>query len=479
MAELDARELRVTLPVSGPLVDLAGAGGSNDRGLTVTNISRTGMFVATSTGEKLPPGESVQFALKLDQDQPELRGVAKVKWVRGRELGPHLPQGAGVKFLEFQGDGEFRYLEFLEARLRQLTVSELMDRHFVALEPAMTTREAVARLVAADRDAAVIVDRGGAPLGVITRREFAAIMLTPGALEQSVFGRLLPMPLVFSPKDSPARAFEWVRRGAARFFPVVEAGRVIGVISTREIARFLTESMELAANRSGRMHDHSLAVIAHDLRTPISVVQAANALLVSGAVNVEEYVAAGLPAAIAQSCDTLGQLVGDILDLGRLKAGAMRFNIKPVDIGSLAQQLTPGLKAAAGARGVDFRVEIRRELPLVRGDEVRLQQIINNLVNNAIKFSPPGGRVSLRIGLEGSEISLAVIDQGPGIAAADQAKLFRDYSQLGTKPCRDEQGCGLGLAIVRRLVGAHGGSIRLVSKVGSGSQFIVYLPVAN
>src|SRR5580693_3001033 len=171
------------------------------------------------------------------------------------------------------------------------------------------------------------------------------------------------------------------------------------------------------------------------------------------------------PAAVARGLETIernaraqAQLIAELLDVSRIITGKLRIESRPVELSQVIDAALDGVKPAAEAKGITLRVELDPLVPVVMGDATRLQQVAWNLLSNAMKFTPRGGRVEVRLTAEGGEVQLEVADTGIGIAPDFLPYVFDRFRQADSSTTRAHSGLGLGLAIVRHLVELHGGT---------------------
>jgi signal transduction histidine kinase len=169
-------------------------------------------------------------------------------------------------------------------------------------------------------------------------------------------------------------------------------------------------------------------------------------------------------------------LINDVLDLSKIEAGQLALELSDYSLEDIAQTARSTLEPLAADKKLAFRVEVAAKLPPGHGDGRRLTQVVINLVGNAIKFTD-AGEVVITAGEADGAFRLSVRDTGPGISAADQAKLFQEFQQADNAITRNKGGTGLGLAISKRIVEMHGGKIWLESQVGQGSTFSFTVPV--
>ena len=227
-----------------------------------------------------------------------------------------------------------------------------------------------------------------------------------------------------------------------------------------------------------RAKSEFVSVASHELRTPMTSVKTSLSLLLAGAAGPRDASARELLEIAVRNADRMIRLINDLLDLSRLEAGRMEFQLEPVP---LADGVAAGLETVAAfaqEQGVTVATEPPAEPQVVLGVRDRLVQVIVNLVSNAIKFSPRGGRVTVRWWSENGFAVTEVADQGPGIPADQLQAVFEPFRQLDSSTTREHGGAGLGLAISQGIVDALGGKLWAESVLGAGSRFFVRLPLA-
>ena len=168
-------------------------------------------------------------------------------------------------------------------------------------------------------------------------------------------------------------------------------------------------------------------------------------------------------------------LINAVLDLSKIEAGQFTLDLGDYSLQNVAQTVYNAVEPLALDKKLAFKAEVQPDLPPGRGDERRLTQVLLNLVGNAIKFTD-AGEVVIKAGAGNGSFELSVRDTGPGISAADQAKLFQEFQQAENPMTRKKEGTGLGLAISKRIIEMHGGHIWIESQLGQGSTFFVTLP---
>jgi signal transduction histidine kinase/CheY-like chemotaxis protein len=248
----------------------------------------------------------------------------------------------------------------------------------------------------------------------------------------------------------------------------------------REHERLLAseQAARLQAEEASRFRDEFMATLSHELRTPLTSILGWSRLLRAQQFT-EEQVANALEV-IERNAQAQVLLVDDLLDVSRVIMGKLRLTLRPVDLASVVTAATDTLRPTAEAKGVSLQAHLDPQAGQVSGDQDRLQQVVWNLVSNAVKFTPKGGRVEVRVEGTGSSVEIAVNDTGQGISPEFMPYLFDRFRQADKSSGRRHAGLGLGLAIVRQLVELHGGSIRAESAgVGQGATFTVSLPILS
>jgi two-component system sensor histidine kinase BaeS len=245
----------------------------------------------------------------------------------------------------------------------------------------------------------------------------------------------------------------------------VPGGGEIGHLTERfsEMTVKLREAEELERN--------FLMSVSHELRTPLTAIRGHVAALREGVVTDPELVEVSL-AIVADESERLGRLVNDVLDLAKLDAHRFTVLTEEVDMGRLLERAYTTFAEEARARGIDYTHELDGA-PVIVSDGDRVLQIISNLLANAFRWTPDGGRVELALERRNGTVAVDVADSGPGIAPGERERIFRPFWST------DGQGTGLGLPIARELAVALGGRIELHSEVGHGSRFRLVLPFAR
>jgi len=267
--------------------------------------------------------------------------------------------------------------------------------------------------------------------------------------------------------------------------PVRDAhGNVIGgvvveldITAQKQIERELKAAKE-EAERASLAKDEFLATVSHELRTPLTSILGWSRMI--RLPDLEPELFAEALESIERNAKTQAQLIEDILDVSRIITGKMRFAMQPLDMREAVDAALATIRPAAEAKGVTVHARVSNDAALVSGDSDRLQQVIWNLLANAVKFTPAGGRIAIEVSRSAKEVRVTVRDSGAGIDPRFLPHVFERFRQADTSASREHGGLGLGLAIVRHIVELHGGTIAAHSDgLGFGARFEIALPASR
>jgi PAS domain S-box-containing protein len=220
-----------------------------------------------------------------------------------------------------------------------------------------------------------------------------------------------------------------------------------------------------------------VSMVAHELRTPLTVLKGSLGLMLGGAVGKLDDGTRAMVSMAQNNCDRLARLVDDMLDIAKIESGHLRIEMDIVEVGERVHRAVEQMRQIADERGVTLVSDIREGLPVIIGDGDRIEQVVVNLLSNALKFTPTGTTVKVVAQRFRGYIRVRVSDQGPGIPADKLGKVFEKFYQLDIKPAHKENSSGLGLAISKAIVEQHGGRISVRSPKGKGTTFSFILPI--
>ena len=284
-------------------------------------------------------------------------------------------------------------------------------------------------------------------------------------------GRLLNLSLTVSPvRDADGR--------------VVGASKVARDITDRiraekELERLLASEKDARAQaeQANRLKDEFLAVVSHELRSPLNAITGWASLMRTGRLDKEQ--SARAVETILRNAQSQNQLIGDLLDVSRIISGRLRLNIKPFQFSSVLEAALQVVRPAADAKSIRLESFLDPATGPVAGDPDRMQQVFWNLLSNAVKFTPKGGRIQIRSQQVNSHVEVTVTDNGKGIDRNLLPLIFERFRQGDSSTAREHGGLGLGLAIVRHLIELHGGVVTARSEgEGKGAEFVVEIPIS-
>jgi signal transduction histidine kinase len=251
-------------------------------------------------------------------------------------------------------------------------------------------------------------------------------------------------------------------------------------IFARQAAATIQQARLAAATHAERkrlesMQSSFVSIVSHELQTPVSIIKGYAGTLARPDGPWSRDTVIRVAHTIEEECDRLYRLISDLLDISRIQAGRVAMTIGDVDLPELAETLAERSRPRAPAH--QFATDFPPEFPIIRGDREKLRQALGNLIDNAIKYSPAGGTITLGGRIEGERVVVFVRDQGIGIPRDEHHRVFDRFHRVDTSLSRSTQGVGLGLYICQVIVEAHGGQIWVESAgTGQGSTFFIRLP---
>jgi sigma-B regulation protein RsbU (phosphoserine phosphatase) len=286
--------------------------------------------------------------------------------------------------------------------------------------------------------------------------------------------------------------------------PLVRSGRALGAISLRsydpkvtysaddaqmlglfadQVAAALTtvEAFSRQAQaveqleRLNRAKSEFVSIVSHEFRTPLTGIQGFSEMMRDEQQPLEEM--REYAGDINQDVQRLNRMINEMLDLDRMESGRMTLHREPMDLNAVVDEAVDRVRP--NAPNHTLTLDLQPDLPQIQADRDRMTQVASNLLNNAVKYSPTGGRITLSTRAEGDQLLLDVRDEGLGIPKDALETIFERYSRVDSQATKDIQGTGLGLPIVRQIVQLHGGRVWAESELGRGSVFHVALPLAG
>ncbi len=338
--------------------------------------------------------------------------------------------------------------------------------------------EGIAGWVAQRRQAVVLGEKPDNELGRFYKgnRRITSALSLPLAIGERVVG-VLNVNRINHPDGFDGRHLEVLKVFGEHIAAVIERAEIMERLGSR--TRQLEADNEKLTDLN-RMKDVFLSTASHELKTPLTSVIAYAELLDDHEGKLSREQSREFVARLRAEAQRLLGLIDDILDLSRLESGKLVLKPRRLDLGEVVRSALETTRANAAKRGVTLEADLGADLPMLVIDEVKMRQVLVNLVVNAVKFSPKGSKVVVRTRLDDHHIRLEVIDQGRGIEPDIATHIFELFGQGA--PLDDEDvrgGLGIGLHLVKRLSELHGGHVGMNSRPGEGSTFWVRLPVSS
>ena len=376
--------------------------------------------------------------------------VAKATQISGTEAGAIYVLDEQSR--EFQLRATFGMSEELIAAVRDMhaeisdAVGLLTERHEPSQEPDLH-------------------DLPSSPINdTILRAGYRARLLVPLMRFGEVVGALVVRRK--APGEFPANTVDLLKTFAAQSALAIQNARMFSEIGEK------SRQLEVASQHKSQF----LANMSHELRTPLNAILGYTELMADGAYGEPSEKMVGILQRLEANGKHLLGLINDVLDLSKIEAGQLELELSDSCVQDIAQTVRSTLEPLASDKKLAFKLELAPGLPPGHGDGRRLTQVLINLVGNAIKFTD-AGEVAIKAEANNSAFHVSVRDTGPGISAADQAKLFQEFQQADNAITKKKGGTGLGLAISKRIIEMHGGRIWVESQPGQGSTFAFTLPV--
>ncbi len=445
LAGWPARPVGVALPLAGAAA--VGAAGALFLGSRAASVLRRPLSAMTAAARAAASGER----------PPAADGSLAVEHVRAASDDTFAEAASAIKaFNDLMGE---------------------VARHLSALRTERSTLESVLTHMS---DALLILDSDGV-LSLVNPPAERAF----GIRARQAIGRRLIEVLHHFDLDALVRRVERERIAVTREIEVhypedrflrVEAtpmsardGKFLGTVV---VAQDVTD-----LRRTDLIRQEFVANVSHELRTPLASLRALAETLLDAALHDREAAPRFLSQIIAE-IDRLTLLVSDLLDLSAIESGSAKLEMVPVPVSEMVEDVVAKFRPVADRRSIALRVEGIDSLPPLRGDQVRLEQALANLVDNAVKYTPDGGTITVSGGDRGELIAISVTDTGIGIPAEHLLRIFERFYRVDRSRSRALGGTGLGLSIVKHIATSHGGRVEVQSTEGRGSSFTLLLPRA-
>src|SRR5712691_3298507 len=298
----------------------------------------------------------------------------------------------------------------------------------------------------------------------LARTGFCSLLAVPLLREDHIVGGLAV--LRKSPGAFSSSVIELLRTFATQSALAIQNARLFREIGEKG------QQLEIASKHKSQF----LANMSHELRTPLNAILGYTELILDEIYGAVPEKLREVLERVQQGGRHLLDLINDVLDISKMEAGQLTLSLNDYSMAEVVYTVSTAVESLAAEKGLALKVDLASDLPLGKGDERRLAQVLLNLVGNAIKFTDTG-EVQIQVTATDGAFTVAVVDTGTGIAETDQQKIFEEFQQADSSSTRLKGGTGLGLAIVKRIVEMHGGRVWVESSLGKGSTFWFTLPV--
>jgi signal transduction histidine kinase len=301
-------------------------------------------------------------------------------------------------------------------------------------------------------------------LDVVVRAGFRALLIVPLLGADRIVGALVVRRR--RPGEFPKQTIDLLQTFAAQSVLAIQNARLFHEIDDK------SRQLEVASQHKSQF----LANMSHELRTPLNAILGYTELILDDIYGETPAKMRGVLERVQRNGKHLLGLINDVLDLAKIEAGQLTLALADYSLKDVVHSALSAVESLASEKKLALRVELPSTLPMGRGDERRLTQVLLNLVGNAIKFTD-SGEVRVKASAVDGAYTLSVCDTGPGITVADQAKIFEEFQQADSSATKKKGGTGLGLSIARRIIELHGGRIWVESEIGQGATFSFTMPV--
>ena len=301
-------------------------------------------------------------------------------------------------------------------------------------------------------------------LDVVIRAGFRALLFIPLIGPEGIVGALVVRRR--RPGEFAKQTIDVLQTFAAQSVLAIQNARLFQEIGDK------SRQLEVASQHKSQF----LANMSHELRTPLNAILGYTELILDDIYGETPAKMRGVLERVQRNGKHLLGLINDVLDLSKIEAGQLTLSLADYSLKDVVHSVFAAVESLADEKKLALRIEVPNNLPVGRGDERRLTQVLLNLVGNAIKFTDQG-EVAIKASATNGAYTLSVCDTGPGIPPADQAKIFEEFQQADSSATKKKGGTGLGLSIARRIVELHGGRMWVESEVGKGATFSINLPV--
>jgi len=465
------RDLRLNISKPDQKIDLAvdtGASAASD--FRMLNISRSGFLMQGDAHLKV--GKELEASLILPSLDLPIKVIGQVSWSKPFDA---KNQGFGVFVKEFVGDAQDVWQQCYADIFSHHQITELNHTRFKTITSGATVESALQLFQPLQEKYLLVVDSNQTPLGYLTAQELLSLALNKSMHTKKLSDLPLRKLDILSSSKNTLEILQTIEPQNEKAFAVRGINGANILVDMEALLPFWLEYMRLEKDQLERRFLNGLGWAAHEIKSPLTIIDAANHMLLTQTVDMETYVNNALPEMIRENCKHMNRLIDDLLMLAK----PTQINIETPQSTSLlkvCEQILESFQILAEQKQQTLHFENQTQGKAdVVVEERKIRQILYNLVSNAIKYSPLHSKI--KVYLEGSSegFRIGVVDQGPGIKPEHMPHVFHEFARLPNLPTANEKSTGMGLAIAQNLAKSMGTKIEAQSTPGKGSEFSIRL----
>jgi signal transduction histidine kinase len=452
---------------------------------SIINFSRQGMFLETNESVDIEPGTELDFRISegdlgtINSSDNPIAGRATVKWVRPISLGGTHPRGMGIYLDEFYDEANEKYWEIFNQQLKRLKVNDLTVSAIPTVFPNTTLINAMSLFRGFRTQMIVVLDDNCQPVGILPLQTIIENFNFEDIKSMTVQGFIRSIDFSLSSHDQLIRAIHMIKKGNRFDIPVIDKGIYKGILPYEVVMQYWSSYTDAFYEAVIKHQEMILSEVAHELRTPLTYMSGIFEMLRSGDLTLDEFQSREITIGMEQNFDQIQNQIEELLDKSRLNRGQINLKKESISIIPFINEIVTKLQIVHKRSKVNIIHKLESENIIAFIDPRRLEQVVTNLVNNAVKFSEPGDNVVINTSEMGGFLEIRVEDGGEGIHPEIMDDIFHGKTPTFVELIHDAQSTGIGLNIVKKIVNAMGGKIRIVSDPGRGTNISVKVPLRN
>lgn len=451
--------------------------------LSIVNFSRQGMFLEAADDLEVEPGTELEFKIS-ERDRPDddgqsspITGRARVKWVRPVSLGLNHPRGIGIYLSEFHDEANERYWDIFNQQLNRMKISDLLVSNIPTVFLNTSVLNALSLFRGFRTQMIVVLDDNCQPAGILPLQAVIENVNFEDLKKHSVQSLVRKINYSLDSKDHVIHAIKMIKDGNRFDIPVIDDGIYKGILPYEVAMQYWSSYTDAFYEAVIKRQELVLSEVAHELRSPLTYMVGIFEMLRSGDLTLDEFQSREIILGMEQNFDQIQSQIDELLDKPRLRRGQINLRVENTNIITFINEVVAKLQVIHKKSRVNIIHKMDSENISAEVDSRRLEQVLINLVNNAVKFSRSGDFVIVNTQDLGGFFELRVEDGGQGIHPDIMQDIFHGSNTTFVEMIHDAQSTGIGLNIVKKIVDAMGGGLNVVSAPGRGTRFSVKIPI--